>query len=174
MGLLDFFFGGKEVPESLPAMPPGFSIDLENFTCGQSWLGSTVAPADYYSTALQSKDTCDDKRFGIEIGVDAGVLDYVFVTCRDYPGHFSRGGVTLPMNATTSEAKILELFGEPFWTDRSDGEVILFYEYERGTVELQFEFTDGRKLSFITLARHGVLSSAEQRKAYGVTKPWPW
>ena len=58
-------------------------------------------------------------------------------------------------------------------TDRSDGEVILFYEYQQGTVELQFEFGAGRALSFITLAMHGVLSTEEQRKAYGVTKPWP-
>jgi hypothetical protein len=173
MGLFDFFFGGKETPESLPAMPPGFSIDLQTFSCGRSRLGSTVEPADYYSSGLHSKDTCEDKRFGIEVGTRAGVLDYVFVTCGGYPGGYCRAGEKLPINATTNVEEILELFGEPYWTDRSDGEVILFYEYEQGTVELQFEFTDGQTLNFITLARDGVLSSAEQRKAYGVTKSWP-
>ncbi len=90
-----------------------------------------------------------------------------------FSGKFTKSGTALDLNTKTTEAMIVELFGEPYWTDRSDGEVIMFYEYLHGTVELQFEFSDGRALSFITLSRSGVLSIEEQRKLYKVNKPWP-
>ena len=65
------------------------------------------------------------------------------------------------------------IFGQPYWVDQDLDEVILFYEYQDGDVELQFEFPGRVHLGFITLSAHGVLSNAEQRKAYKVTKPWP-
>jgi hypothetical protein len=81
-------------------------------------------------------------------------------------------------------------FGDALWSSRVAGVitagrlllssvvrqkpmVILFYEYRAGAVELQFEFLDGKTLGFITLSSNGVLSEADQRKAYGVTQPWP-
>ena len=157
---------------SFPQSQP-LTIDLATFSCGQSRLGAAVSANDYFSNALRTKDTFVDERNGVELGTARDVLDSVFVTLKSFSGKFTKAGKAIDLNARTTEAQILALFGEPYWTDRSDGEVIMFYEYERGTTELQFEFTDGRALSFITLSRNGVLSTEEQRKHYKVTKPWP-
>ena len=76
------------------------------------------------------------------------------------------------LKAGMSENDILEEFGIPYWIDR-DEETILFYEYRAGNMEVQFEISEEGKLEFIILSVDGVLSSAEQRKAYGVDKDWP-
>ena len=171
MGLFGFLFGSRG--DSPQPQPQPLTIDLATFSCGQSRLGAAVSANDYFSNALRTKDTFVDERNGVELGTAREVLDSVFVTLKSFSGKFTKAGKAIDLNARTTEAQILALFGEPYWTDRSDGEVIMFYEYERGTTELQFEFTDGRALSFITLSRNGVLSTEEQRKHYKVTKPWP-
>jgi hypothetical protein len=65
-------------------------------------------------------------------------------------------------------------FGPPVWTDRSDRETILLYEYQQEEVEVRFEFWNSRTLSHLTLTRNGVLSKEEQRVAYEVTRSWPF
>ena len=169
MGLFGFLFGSRgDSPQPQP-----LTIDLAAFSCGQSRLGAALSADDYFSKALRTKDTFVDERNGVEVGTAGEVFDSVFVTLKNFSGKFTKAGNALDLNTKTTEAQILALFGEPYWTDRSDGEVIMFYEYQRGTIELQFEFTDGRTLSFITLCRNGVLSTEEQRKHYKVNKPWP-
>ena len=69
--------------------------------------------------------------------------------------------------------EIISIFGEPYWTDFDDSEIILFYEFQESAIELQFEFPDGKHLEFITLMKDGILSKKDQRESYGVTKPWP-
>ena len=80
---------------------------------------------------------------------------------------------SLLLSNTTNRKEIITIFGEPYWTDIDDSEIILFYEYQEGTTELQFEFPDGEHLEFITLIKGGILSKQAQRESYGVTKPWP-
>lgn len=169
MGLFGFLFGGRaDSPEPQP-----LTIDLATFTCGQSRLGAAVSANDYFYKALQTEDTFVDERNGVELRTARNALDSVFVTLKKFPGKLTKSGAALDLNTKTTEAQILALFGEPYWTDRSDGEVIMFYEYQHGEIELQFEFSDGRTLSFITLSQNGVLSAEEQRRHYKVNKPWP-
>jgi hypothetical protein len=169
MGLFGFLFGSRgDSPQPQP-----LTIDLATFSCGQSRLGMAVSATEYFSNALRARDTFVDERNGVELSTARDVLDSVFVTLKHFSGKFSKSGNALDINTKTTEAQILALFGEPYWIDRSDGEVIMFYEYQHGTIELQFEFTDGRTLSFITLCQNGVLSSEEQRKNYEVNKAWP-
>jgi hypothetical protein len=169
MGLLGLLFGCRDnSPQPRP-----LTIDLATFSCGQSRLGVALSANDWFYSALGPKDTVVDARNGVELGTARDVLDYVFVTLKSFSGKFTKSGNAIDLNTKTTEAQILALFGEPYWTDRSDGEVIMFYEYQRGTIELQFEFADGRALSFITLSQNGVLATEEQRKSYKVNKPWP-
>ena len=94
---------------------------------------------------------------------DRGKIDDVTVHAEHRVNHHQRAPAT----------GLLQLFGEPYWIDRSDGEVILFYEYAWGSLELQFEFPEATSLRFITVAVEGILSTKKQRDRYGVTKPWP-
>jgi len=169
MDLLSLLFGrNAKAPKSQHIL-----VDLAGFTCGGSRLGEPVNRADYFADALRKRDVFKDETNGIEVGTAKGVFDYLFVEMGRFQGQFSRGGSALVINVNTTEGDVLSLFGQPYWTDRSDGEVIMFYEYQRGDVELQFEFPSGDGLGFITLARNGVLSTEDQRIACGVTKPWP-
>jgi hypothetical protein len=170
--LLRKWFSPAE-PAAPIVRPSSLVIDLGDFVCGRSTLGTEVNPADYFAAALRGQDMFDDIQTGLQVGVENGIFDYVFITADRYRWQFARHGTPLNISPATTEADVLSVFGQPYWTDRSDGEVILFYEYRRGTVELQFEFSDGRSLSFITFSLYGVLSKEDQREAYGVTRPWP-
>jgi hypothetical protein len=174
MGILSFFSSskGQQKPHEGQA-PAAIAVDLKKFKIGASLLGAPIAPEDPFHAALLKQDVYKLDAQGSELGTKDGLLDYGYFNINSFKGTFSRSGDLIKVGAGTTEKDILKIFGEPYWTDRSDGEVIMFYEYQAGTIELQFEFSDGKSLSVITLARNGVLSEADQRKAYGVTKPWP-
>jgi hypothetical protein len=174
MGILAFFSSGKGQDKPRDDQPPlAIVIDLKEFKIGSTSLGSPIAPADPFHATLLKKEVFQPDGQGLEIGTKKGLLDYGYFDLTSFKGQFTLSGKALKIGQATTEAEILKTFGEPYWTDRSDGEVILFYEYRKGAVELQFELPDGKNLGFITLSSHGVLSKADQRKAYGVTKPWP-
>ena len=146
-------------------------MDLTEFRIGSTLLGEPPNPDDFLYAPLVDRGAYEPKGGGLELGAKDGVLDYIFLTIGEYRGRFTSKGISIVLSDT--EDKILKVFGDPYWIDRSDGEVILFYEYQGGKIELQFEFPDGKKLGYITIALWGVLSSAEQREAYGVDSPWP-
>jgi len=174
MGKLSFFslINGQYKPhENQPQT--ALVVDLNKFRIGSTMLGLPISPADPFHVALKKAEVFQPAGQGLEVGTKNGLLDYGFFDIISFKGCFSRSGELLRIGKETTEKDIMKIFGEPYWIDRSDGEVILFYEYQAGTVELQFEFSDGKSLSCITLSRNGVLSEADQRKAYGVTKPWP-
>ncbi len=82
--------------------------------------------------------------------------------------HYRSGAVTLSRDF--SEENALCLFGQPYWRDQDQDESILFYEL--GDRELQLEFGLDRRLKCLVLCLP-ILADESQRKAYGVTKPWP-
>jgi hypothetical protein len=150
-----------------------FVIDLRTFTCGYTKLGSTPDARDFFSRPLRTSDVYQSARDGFEVGTKLGVLNYIFITLASYQGRFARSGARVALDSTATPERVRSAFGEPYWIDSSDEERILFYEFEGGKIELQFEFPDQKKLGFVTLVQHGVLSDAEQRRLYGVTKAWP-
>lgn len=110
---------------------------------------------------------------GVELEVTDKELESIVVTLEDFEGEFLKSGKEVSLTSSTTPAEIEELLGEPYWRDVDDDELILFYEYQSGGIEVQFEFPDSTALAYITIARNGVLSDPEQRSAYGVDKPWP-
>jgi hypothetical protein len=174
MGIFSFFSSllAQDHPKE-QAPVAAIVVDLKEFKIGSTPLGSLVAPTDPFHAALRKADEFKPPGQGLDVGTKDGVLDYGFFDLDAFNGSFTRSGEPVKLGNATTEAEVLSAFGEPYWIDRSDGEVILFYVYEAGTIELQFEFPDGKTLGCITLARNGVLSEADQREAYGVTKPWP-
>ena len=174
MGILSFFSSSKGQDKPHDHQPPtAIIVDLKEFKIGSTALGSPITPADPFHAALKKAEVFKPAGQGLEVGTKNELLDYGFFDIISFKGSFSRSGEHIKIDKVTTENDILKVFGEPYWTDRSDGEVIMFYEYKAGTIELQFEFSDSKALSSITLSRNGVLSEADQRKAYGVTKPWP-
>jgi hypothetical protein len=170
MGLMSTLLGRKPVK---PEVPLSLPIDLGTFRYSQTTLGTRPEPGEPYAAHFDSSGTATFTKSGIELGVENGVLDYAFIILANFAGGFLRNGSKISISGHTTPEQVVSAFGEPYWTDTKDEEMILFYEYQNGRVELQFEFPDRRQLGFITLMRDGVLSTPEDRKAYGVTKEWP-
>jgi len=158
---------GKDPNRSLIA------VDLGSFQIGASALGAPPSQSDAFASAFAKSDVFEPKGLGIEIGTKDGLFDYALFTLSSFEGNFTRNGQSLAISEATEAQEIRELFGEPYWIDDSEEEIIYFYEYQLGSIELQFEFPDGRKLESITFCRNGVLSDPESRADYGVNKPWP-
>lgn len=110
---------------------------------------------------------------GVEVSRDGQQLSSVFVTLAQFTGQLTKSGVSLATDDIATPDDVLRQFGEPYWRDDDEGEVIMFYEQDGGAVELQFEFPAEAILGYITIARPGVLADPEQRISYGVTKSWP-
>ena len=76
----------------------------------------------------------------------------------------------LRLSNRSSESDVQALFGQPYWRDQDEDEIILFYEFPG--VEWQIEFDLVGALKHLRVGRP-LLADAEQRAAYGVTKHWP-
>lgn len=172
MGLFSFFTSSSAKKAALDITTPP-KIDLHKLSIDHSKLGSPVSLNDFFHKALQKTDVCNLAAQGVELGTKTGVLDYVLINVPTFSGEFLLGGELLNLSSTTSPDAVQRLLGEPYWTDRSDNEIILFYEPYEGEYEVQFEFPDSAGLGSILLAKQGVLSDLAQRQAYGVNKPWP-
>jgi hypothetical protein len=170
MGLLSFLTGCKPKAQ-LPAT--GFQVDLGKFACGQTALGVKPGLGETYAGQFNSEGVANFGSSGVELGLKGEVLDYLFITMTNFAGTILKDGAKISVSTNTTPEQIIALFGEPYWKDVDDDESILFYEYQNGKVEVQFEFPDKRRLGFITMSRNGVLSDAKQRNAYRVTKEWP-
>jgi hypothetical protein len=170
MGLLNTLIGRKP---AIPEVPLPLHIDLGSFKCGQTPLGARPDASESYADYFGSDEIARFDKSGVELGTKQGILDYAFITLANFAGGFARNGSKLSISAQTTPEEIISEFGEPYWTDTADKEMILFYEFQNGRVELQFEFPDRHKLGFVTLLRDGILSKSDQRKAYRVTKEWP-
>lgn len=149
------------------------SVDLTKFIIGSTPLGKEPWDGDFFAKHFEKNTTLKSERDGYELGVEEGLLDYAFLTLENFQGIFLIQDKSIPLSTATTKEDIFSNFGEPYWSDLDDGEIILFYEFQEGTIELQFEFPNSKHLEFITLMKDGVLSKEEQRKSYGVTKPWP-
>jgi hypothetical protein len=170
MRLFSFFTSRKDKPQTLTGT---LVLDLVTFDVGSSCLGKPVAEGDFFAGRFDSSESFINDDLGIELGTKGGVLDSVCLTLENFTGKLLCNGVPTELGEISKEDEVVKLLGEPYWIDRSDSETVLFYEYASGTVELQFEFSETQLLGLITLARNGVLSEEEQRKAYRVDKPWP-
>ena len=148
-------------------------VDLSAFIIGGTPIGKTPWEGDFFAGSLLQEGTFQLEGGGYELGSEEGILNSAFVTLAHFQGVFLIKDQMTPLTAQTTREEILNPFGDPYWTDLDDEEVILFYEYREGTLELQFEFSDGSHLDFITLMQNGILSKSEQRESYGVTNPWP-
>ncbi|HUG68225.1 MAG TPA: hypothetical protein VMM76_10765 [Pirellulaceae bacterium] len=169
MGLLSFLFGCNHSEEPVPNV----TVDLSSFSVAGSKIGKPVTSDSPIGRELANSGVYAPRGKGLELGTNGDSLEYAFITLADFNGTFLANGRSLELNTATSEGDIREQFGDPYWVDRQDGEVILFYEYHGGDMEVQFEFPDGASLGYVTISRAGVLSDPEQRNRYGVDKPWP-
>lgn len=174
IGLISFCITSNAQDNPLnPKVPPSINVDFGIFKIGSTMLGSPISTTDPFHAELTKRDSYGSGGDGIIIGTKNGLLDSAYFDPNLFKGPYTRSGIPLKIGNFTTEHDVVKVFGEPFWIDRSDGMVIMFYEYQAGAVELVFMFYDGKNLDFILLCRNGALSDPVKRKEHGVTKPWP-
>ena len=170
MNIFESLFGSEKYKS------PGYQpckIDLRLFTFDNIKLSNVIPDNHYLYDYLKQNEVYESIENGIEIGTNNNSLDYIFVTLDSFNGSFLLNKKPLKLSFDFNPDDILEKFGDPYWVDDSDNEIIQFYEYENGEIELQFEYSNRTNLSHITMLSEGVLSSQEQRDHYHVTNRWP-
>ena len=170
MNLFKSLFNNEKI--RAPAYQP-CKIDLGLFTYDNIRLNHEISVHHYLYEYLKLNESYVSDENGFEIGVNDNVLDYIFIILDSFNGAFTLDRKPLKLSSETSPVEIIEKIGDPYWVDESDDEIIQFYEYEKGDIELQFEYSNKTNLSHITMLVGGVLSSQEQRDLYHVTKQWP-
>ena len=114
---------------------------------------------------------------GLEITADEGFVTAFRILFagsegfQPFPGRCSYSAQPVALSASTTEADLRGVFGEPYWRDRDDEEILLFHEFP--PIEWQIELNQGGALAQWTLLSPPSMQDPEQRRAYGVTRPWP-
>jgi hypothetical protein len=98
-------------------------------------------------------------------------VDYLRHGFQPFQGDFIFAGQPIALDEKTEEAALPSIFGEPFWRDENDDEIVVFYE--KNGVEWQFEADPKGRLKTLLVLAHPVLAEESQREAYKITKPWP-
>ena len=69
------------------------------------------------------------------------------------------------------ERDFLEVWGEPYWRDEDDEEILLFFEFP--DLEITVELTLAGVPQVLIVSTQPLMADAEQREQYGVTASWP-
>ena len=170
MGLSDLIFGKKAEEEYSKHLVDSLIIDLSELSFNKTRVGTSFSSSNPICSAFTTCSIYKPQGEGIEVGVKDGLFDFISINFHEFCGQIKHNGTKSLAGKAVNE--IINEFGKPYWTDQ-DEEVILFYEYDNGDIEVQFEFDTDGKLIHMLIAKDGVLSKDEQRKAYGVDKAWP-
>ena len=117
---------------------------------------------------------------GIEIGEEDGKvadfvvfwIDYLEAGFKPFKGLITYKGKTVSLDSRTTEREFVDLFGDPYWQDQDQDEIILFYEFQ-GDIEWQVEFTLEGGLKALSVVWPALMAEAAQRQSFGVSLPWP-
>jgi len=175
ISILSCFFalaGCSDDPEDTKAAPAArvTGVDVGNFSIDNVQLGTSLKPSDG-QPELVTKD--DLLRPGIELNTDGEGLLEIFVDFGEYRGDFFKSGKPVKLTSKTSPADVVQILGEPYWRDISEGELMLIYEYDSGSREIIFEFPDSKTLRYINITMSPLFADSQQRERYGVDKQWP-
>jgi hypothetical protein len=185
MRLFDRIFGSRHASAGWQP-EPGFEVRLDldaHSICRCSigdpieWLAGLGPPEDQRS--LRERRYCYYSR-GLEIGEEDGKAadfavfwtDYLQAGFQPFKGPVTYRGKSVVLNSGTTESDIVSLFGDPYWRDQDEDEIILFYEF-RGDIERQVECTLERQLKALRVVWPAVMSLTDQRVLYGVSREWP-
>ena len=159
-----------------PAVP--LVLDLDQHTLGGIAVGQPLQRLSFLGKAFPRGSCLAYPALGLAVSEADGLIVELIV----YFGHPSEPdggtfagpirhrGELLEMSATADEPWLRTRLGEPYWRDDDGEEVILFYEH--GPQEWQLELAGDGRLRCLVLCSP-LLADEEQRRAYGVTKPWP-
>jgi len=183
MSLLDFFRRPSPTAEwredrsvplvadldlhELGGVPFGGPID------GLSFLGpSDTRFFDYASKGL-TFDAEEGHLDGFVIALRSGAYLAALDPSRVHPfaGRIRIGGRAWAPLELRAESDFVQAWGEPYWRDTDEEEVLLFFEFPAAEVQVELSL-DGIPRVLVATPRP-LLADPSQREAYGVNGPWP-
>jgi hypothetical protein len=138
-----------------------------------SFLGPSESPfLDYHRKGLQV-DVVDDRLdgFTLALGANAFLGASSSRPVRPFVGSLRIGGRELRVEELRSEGDLVALWGTPYWRDEDEDEILLFFEFPDG--EIQVELSREGRPRVLVATPDPLMADPEQRRAYGVETPWP-
>jgi hypothetical protein len=140
-----------------------------------------LGPADRGDAPRRDLEYLD---LGLSVGTTDGKidsyclwwLDYQQRGYEQYPGSVLLNGQAIALGRATTEPAIVSAFGQPYWKDKDESETILFYELKDHwgrLTERQVELDEEGALKALLVVSEPMLADDEQRRSYGVGRPWP-
>lgn len=158
--------------------------DLDRFELGGVGLGAEIERLsflgrsesrffDYPRKGLQldaDEDGCF-AGFSLALRRDAYLAAHLRGRVRAFPGYIRVKGRKKQPHEFRDERDFVEGWGEPYWRDEDDEEILLFFEFpgREITVELSLEGVP----QVLVISTQALMADAAQREQYGVTAPWP-
>ena len=183
--MFDFLFGPKN-PTANWQRPSGLqlSFDLQDGSLNGDRLGEPLEKMSFLGPVedRQGLRTGEYKYYSLGLCVDCcndeNTIDSFEIVRKDpwepkyepFPGRFLCQRDVLNLG-TLTKTSFTGHFDPPYWEDKDDDEIILFYEFPNR--EWQVEFALDGTFNRILVTRAPLLADEEQRLAYAVNKPWP-
>lgn len=158
-------------------------IDLDRFElCGVglgepierlSFLGpSESLDFDYHRKGLRV-DVTDGRLDGLTIALEPGAF---LGTGSDEAVRAFAGGIRIAAVERSGsqrwrERDFTEAWGQPYWRDEDEDEVLLFFEFPGR--EVQVELSPEGRARVLVLTPDPLLADPEQRASYRVDRAWP-
>jgi len=142
-------------------------------------LGEAIDKLSFLGKAAQWKPSLAYPQKGIAVDYDNDCIEGFLLNFSTdsadgferFPGQLWFKNREVRLTEVIGEQNVLDVFGQPYWIDRDDVETILFYEFNG--IEWQLELSKTGFLQAVIVTASPLLAREDQRKAYGVSKPWP-
>ncbi|MDH3456907.1 MAG: hypothetical protein OER90_08700 [Gemmatimonadota bacterium] len=147
-------------------------VALGDVVEGLGFLGPAVQAYDFPRKGLVL-DVADSRLEGFCVALSDAATDLFPMNVQAisaFRGVIRAGGRDWHPRELAREADFRELWGEPYWRDVDDQEILLFFELRDR--EIQVELTLAGMPKALIIGKP-LLADPDQRTAYGVTKPWP-
>jgi hypothetical protein len=162
--------------EEDPTLTPLLNLDEHRFSSIAT--GEPIEKLSFLGRGKVTRFGLAWPRKGIAVSVNEGRIGEIGI----YFGHLAEAdfgefvgsiqyrGMPLRLTRETTESSICSLFGQPYWRDQDEEEIILFYEFPER--EWQVEFDLNGTLKYLSVGGQ-LMADEGQREAYKVTAPWP-
>jgi len=161
-------------------------VDLDRFELGGVGIGEELAKLSFLGPSdSEDSDSLDYSTKGLTVDVHEGRVEAYMLALRHgaqlgsgrdapaerFAGRIRIGGQDLEPHQLAGENDFASAWGEPYWRDEDEDEILLFFEFPGH--EVQVELSPRGEPLVVFFSADPLLADPEQREAYGVTKEWP-
>lgn len=159
------------------------AVDLDHFGLNGVGFGGSVDNLRFLGPSESADFDYPSK--GLLLDVDSGRLDGLVIALRGgvylgatppdrvrpFAGRIRLGGRDRTPQELRTESDFVAVWGEPYWRDVDEDEILLFFEFESGEVQVELTLEGVPQVLIVTPAP--LMADPATREAYRVTASWP-